>query len=99
MLSLLTAGTPFSVSIDADATGSFRGELKQLTLREALTAMLAPLGLDFDVRGTVIRVQRRQLETRLFDLNVLNVQPRTDARRPAPQAGARRSTRQLRPMT
>jgi hypothetical protein len=73
VLSLLTAGTPFSVAIDADAGGSFRGELKQLTLREALTTMLAPLGLDFDVRSTVIRVRRRQLETRLFDLNVLNV--------------------------
>ena len=36
--------------------------------------MLAPLGLDFEVQGTVIRVRRRQLETRLFDLNLLNVQ-------------------------
>jgi hypothetical protein len=74
VLALLTAGTPYSVSIDADATGSFRGELKQLTLREALMTMLAPIGLDFEVRGTVLRVQRRQFETRLFDLNVLNVQ-------------------------
>jgi len=73
VLALLTAATPFSLAIDADAVGSFRGELKQLTLREALTTMLAPLGLDFDVRGTVIRVRRRQLDTRLFDLNVLNV--------------------------
>ena len=74
VLALLTAGTLFSVSIDADAVGAFRGELKQLTLREALSTMLAPLGLDFEVRGTVIRVRRRQLETRLFDLNMLNVQ-------------------------
>jgi hypothetical protein len=73
VLSLLTAGTPFSVAIDADAGGSFRGDLKQLTLREALTTMLAPLGLEFEVRSTVIRVRRRQLETRLFDLNLLNV--------------------------
>ena len=73
VLGLLTAGTPFSVAIDADARGSFRGELKQLTLREALTTLLAPLGLDFEVRGTVIRVRRRQLDTRLFDLNLLNV--------------------------
>ena len=73
VLRLLTAGTRFSVAMDADAGGSFRGELKQLTLREALTTMLAPLGLEFEVRGTVIRVRRRQLETRLFDLNLLNV--------------------------
>jgi hypothetical protein len=73
VLRLLTAGTPFSVAIDAGASGAFRGELKQLTLREALTTLLAPLGLDYDVRGTVIRVRRRQLDTRLFDLNMLNV--------------------------
>ncbi|HET7697142.1 MAG TPA: hypothetical protein VFK57_15630 [Vicinamibacterales bacterium] len=73
VLTLLTAGTPFSVAIDADAGGSFRGELKQLTLRDALTTILAPLGLEFDVRGTVIRVRRRQLDTRIFDLNLLAV--------------------------
>jgi hypothetical protein len=73
VLALLTAGTPFSLAIDSDAGGSFRGELKQLTLREALTTLLAPLGLDFEVRGTVIRVRRRQMSTRVFDLNVLNV--------------------------
>lgn len=74
VLALLTAGTPFSVAIDADAKGSFRGDLKQLTLRDALTAMLAPLGLEIEQRGTVLRVRRRQQETRLFDLNLLNVQ-------------------------
>jgi type II secretory pathway component GspD/PulD (secretin) len=74
VLALLTAGTRFSVAIDADATGAFRGELKQLTLREALATILAPLGLDDEVQGTVIRVRRRQLETRLFELDLLNVQ-------------------------
>jgi type II secretory pathway component HofQ len=73
VLKLLTAGTPFSVAVDADAGGSFRGQLKQLTLRDALTTLLAPLGLEFEVRGTVIRVRRRQLDTRMFDLNLLHV--------------------------
>src|SRR6187549_15244 len=36
VLALLTAGTGFSLSIDAAATGAFRGDLKQLTLRESL---------------------------------------------------------------
>ena len=79
VLGLLIAGTPFSLAIDADAKGSFRGELKHLTLRESLYALLAPLGLDYDARGTVIRVRRRQLETRLFDLNLLTAR-RTLAR-------------------
>ena len=74
VLRLLVEGTPFSLAIDPDATGTFRGELKRLTLREALTTLLAPLGLDFEVQGTIIRVRRHRVETRQFDLNLLNVQ-------------------------
>src|SRR4051812_25760430 len=33
VLRLFVAGTPFSLAIDPDVAGSFRGELKQLTLR------------------------------------------------------------------
>jgi type II secretory pathway component GspD/PulD (secretin) len=84
-LQLLVMGTPFSLAIDGEVKGSFRGELKQLTLREALTALLAPLGLDFEVQGTVIRVSRHQAQTRLFDLNLLAVQ-RTLQRTSAPSA-------------
>ncbi|HMC75661.1 MAG TPA: hypothetical protein VKH34_00965 [Vicinamibacterales bacterium] len=73
VLRLLVEGTPFSLAIDHEVTGSFRGELKRLTLREALTALLAPLGLDFEVQGTVIRVMRHRIETRQFDLNLLTV--------------------------
>ena len=74
VLALLVEGTPFSLSIDPAAKGAFRGELKNLTIREALTTLLTPLGLDFDVRGTVIVVVPHQVETRLYDLNMLNVQ-------------------------
>ena len=74
VLQLLVMGTPYSLAIDNDVKGSFRGELKQLSLREALTALLAPLGLDFQVQGTVIRVTKHQAQTRLFDLNLLAVQ-------------------------
>lgn len=74
VLRLLVMGTPYSLSIDADITGSFRGELKQLTLREALETLLTPLGLGFDVRGTVIRVSPDRRETREFDIDLLAVQ-------------------------
>src|SRR5437588_831552 len=74
VLHLLTAGTPFSVAIDSNVSGSFRGDLKNLTLREALTTVLTPLGLDFTVRGTVIVVTRHRVETRQFDVNVIDVQ-------------------------
>jgi type II secretory pathway component HofQ len=74
VLRLLVEGTPFSLAVDPDATGTFRGELKRLTLREALTTLLTPLGLDFDIQGTIIRVMRHRTETRQYDLNLLNMQ-------------------------
>lgn len=74
VMRLIVEGTPFSLAIDADATGTFRGELKRLSLREALATLLTPLGLDFEVRGTVIRVTKHRAETRQFDLNLLNAQ-------------------------
>src|SRR5262245_41966489 len=74
VLRLLIEGTAFSMAVDSDVTGTFRGDIKNLTLRDALTTVLAPLGLDFDVRGTVIRVMRNRIETRQFDVNLLAVQ-------------------------
>jgi type II secretory pathway component GspD/PulD (secretin) len=73
VLRLIVSGTPFSLAIDSDVSGAFRGELRDLTLREALTTLLTPLGLEFRVEGTVLRITRRRTETRQFDLNVLDV--------------------------
>ena len=76
VMRLLVEGTPFSLAIDSDATGTFRGEMKRLTLRQSLAALLMPLGLDFEVQGTIIRVTKHRAETRQFDLDLLNVQRR-----------------------
>ena len=73
VLHLLVTGTAFSLAIDNDASGAFRGELRDLTLREALSTLLTPLGLDFVLDGTTIHVMRRRTDTRQFDLNVLDV--------------------------
>src|SRR4051812_33098740 len=74
VLRLLVEGTQYSLSIDQDATGTFRGQLKRLSLRDALTTLLTPLGLDFEIQGTIIRVMKHRPETRQYDLNLLNVQ-------------------------
>jgi MSHA biogenesis protein MshL len=74
VLRLLIAGTPFSLAIDPGVSGAFRGELKQLTLRDALTTLLTPLGLEFELRGSVIRVTHYRIETRQFDVNLLALQ-------------------------
>jgi MSHA biogenesis protein MshL len=74
VLHLLVAGTSFSLAIDQDVRGVFRGELRNLSLREALTTLLTPLGLEFSVEGTILHVTRRRTETRQFDVNALDIQ-------------------------
>jgi len=69
LLLLLVRGTSLSVVPDPSITGSFIGELKNVTIRQALGLILPPLGLDFAVDGSVIRVFKREPETRIFDIN------------------------------
>jgi MSHA biogenesis protein MshL len=91
VLKVLVAGTPFSVVTDPDVTGTYSGELKDVTMRQALDALLVPLGLDYEVRNNVIRVFRRRHATRLYDVNLLNV------RRSAQRAGRSSVTLQGQP--
>jgi type II/III secretion system protein len=72
MLLLLVNGTPFSIVADDAVQGTFIGDLKDLTMRQALEAVLFPRGLDYDVRGTLIRVSAHKPATRLFDANFID---------------------------
>ncbi len=69
VLLILVRGTSLSVVPDPAVGGSFIGELKNVTVRQALGLILQPLGLDFTVDGGVIHVFRRQPETRLFNVD------------------------------
>jgi MSHA biogenesis protein MshL len=69
LLLVLVRDTRLSVVPDPDVQGTFRGELKDVTLRQAFEMILQPHGLDYSVQGNLIRVFRRRLETRRFDLN------------------------------
>ena len=69
LLLMLVRGTRLSVVPDPDVQGTFRGDLKDVTLRQALEMILQPQGYDFSVQGSLIRVFRRRLETRRFDMN------------------------------
>jgi type II secretory pathway component GspD/PulD (secretin) len=69
LLLLLVRGTSLSVVPDPDINGSFIGELKNVTVRQALNLILPQLGLDYAVDGSFIRVSRRAPETRLFDIH------------------------------
>lgn len=69
LLLLLVRGTSLSIVPDPTIEGTFIGELKNVTVRQALNLILPPLGLASDLDGTFIRVFKREPETRLFDLN------------------------------
>ncbi len=71
LLLLLVRGTSLSVVPDPAVGGTFIGELKNVTVRKALGLILRPLGLDYALDGSVIRVFRREAETRIFDLNYI----------------------------
>ena len=71
LLLLLVRSTNLSVVPDLAATGPFIGELKNVTVRQALGLILRPLGLDYAVDASIIRVFKREPETRIFDLNYI----------------------------
>jgi MSHA biogenesis protein MshL len=74
LLLLLVRGTALSVIPDPNADGSFIGELKNVTVRQALGLILPPLGLDYSLDRGFIRVFRRERETRIFEVNVAAVE-------------------------
>ena len=71
LLLLLVRGTTLSIVPDPAVGGTFIGELKNVTVRQALGLILRPLGLDYALDGGVIRVFRREAETRIFDLDYI----------------------------
>jgi type II secretory pathway component GspD/PulD (secretin) len=71
LLLLLVRGTNLSIVPDPAISGTFIGELKNVTVRQALGLILRPIGLDYALDGSVIRVSRREAETRIFDLNYI----------------------------
>ena len=79
LLLLLVRGTSLSVIPDPAIGGSFIGELKSVTVRQALGLILPPLGLDYAIDGGFIRVFKRQPETRIFDINYVATQRNGDA--------------------
>jgi len=69
LLLLLVRGTNLSIVPDPSISGTFIGELKNVTVRQALSLILPPLGLQYSVDGSFIRVFARAPETRIFDIN------------------------------
>jgi MSHA biogenesis protein MshL len=60
-----------NIVIDPELNGKVTIDLKRVTLKEALDAILTPLGWTYRIDGKFIKVSRPQLETRLFKLNYI----------------------------
>jgi type II secretory pathway component GspD/PulD (secretin) len=74
VLILLFRGTHFSVVVDPEVKGTFVGELKDVTLRQALESVLVPAGLDYQSEGSIVRVFPRKPQTRFFAVDHLGPQ-------------------------
>ena len=71
VLLLLVRGTSLSIVPDPSIGGMFIGDLKNVTVRQALGLILQPFGFDYGVEGAFIRVFKREQETRLYDVSFL----------------------------
>ena len=69
LLRLLLRETEVSLVPDPGIDETFTGELKDVTLRQALDLVLRPLDLAYRLEDGVLRVVRRPLQTRVFEMN------------------------------
>jgi MSHA type pilus biogenesis protein MshL len=60
-----------NIVIDPDLNGKVTIDLKRVTLKEALGAILSPLGWTYAIDGKFIKILRPRMETRLFTLNYI----------------------------
>ncbi|MDI6762677.1 MAG: secretin and TonB N-terminal domain-containing protein [Thermodesulfobacteriota bacterium] len=61
----------YNIVIDPELSGKVTIDLKRVTLKEALDAILFPLGWIYRIEGKFIKIMRPQLESRFFTLNYL----------------------------
>lgn len=67
----LVSGTPYSMLVPPEVTGSISANLKDVTIFEALDAIREMYGYDYKVEGTRIYIKPLTLQTRVFQVNYL----------------------------
>jgi MSHA biogenesis protein MshL len=58
-----------NIVIDPELSGKVTIDLKRVTMKEFLDAVLSPLGWTYSIEGKFVKIIRPQMETRLFTLN------------------------------
>ena len=61
----------YNIVIDPELSGKVTIDLKRVTLKEALDAILFPLGWTYRIEDKFVKIMRPQLESRFFTLNYL----------------------------
>lgn len=65
----IVSGTPYSMLIHPNVTGTISVRLKDVTLMEALQSIRELYGYEFRVQGNRIMVEPNSLQTRVFQVN------------------------------
>ena len=84
---LISEETRLSVVIDPSIDAQFQGQLRDLTIREALDLIAEQARIDYSIRGSVLRVFPRELETRLIPIDYV-ITDRTGSRSLSASSGA-----------
>ena len=72
----MVTGTPYSMLVHPDVTGTLTLNLKNVTVPEAMEAVRALYGYEYEVQGKRIIVPSPALQTRIYQLNSLAMQRR-----------------------
>lgn len=74
LLRLLVRDTDLNLVLPQDLDATFIGDLKGVTLREALDLILPQRGLDYAIEGRVLRVFPRAMGTRIYNIDYVATQ-------------------------
>ncbi|MHB1214833.1 MAG: secretin N-terminal domain-containing protein [Thiobacillus sp.] len=70
----MVTGTPYSMLVHPDVTGTLTLNLKNVTVPEAMEAVRALYGYEYEVQGNRIIVPSPAMQTRIYHLNALAMQ-------------------------
>ena len=70
----MVSGTPYSMLVHPDVTGTLTLNLKNVSVPEAMEAIRALYGYEYEVQGKRIIVPSPALQTRVYTLNALAMQ-------------------------